>query len=179
MDLRHDGRVLLVTLVINTAADPYQLAKSLKRVAAGERLDAHICQLEGYTGAEGAKVWKVVQEISAKAKLQAKPPDLSNIGIRAAVASVEEGPPSIADAIVELDACTKSLLDRGMDVMHLSGLSLGAGVRSIRDAGGSREKMLEAVALLWDRKVDHIVAVADQDLGDTILPLTQDEETKA
>lgn len=60
--LKYDGQVLVIHLVMNTDQDPHRLMDRIKRLARGPRLDAIVAWVEGYSGEDGAKVWKEIQK---------------------------------------------------------------------------------------------------------------------
>jgi hypothetical protein len=66
MQLKHDGKVIIVHIVINTDRNHYHLAKELRRVARGPRLDALLMWIEGYDGEGGEAVWKEMQKVAVK-----------------------------------------------------------------------------------------------------------------
>ena len=65
-ELKYEGNVVIVHLVINTDQDLQKLSKNLQRIAKGPRLDAYVCWGEQYIGEEGAKVWKEIQKFVTK-----------------------------------------------------------------------------------------------------------------
>jgi hypothetical protein len=52
-ELKYDGRVLVVTIIINTDQDPDKLARNIQRVAKGPRLDALVCTGRRVLGRRG------------------------------------------------------------------------------------------------------------------------------
>jgi hypothetical protein len=168
MTLKYDGRVLVVTAVVNTEADPYDVRKRVTRALRGDRLDAVVMKIEGYSGRAGEIAWKAAQQVVTKvaAHPDVQPTD-GPIKLTQHVGSVREivkGLPagaldvaSVQDAIMALERVNADLVSRGLSFAELAGLEIGAGVGLLRDSGASREKVLEAVAMLYDRKIDAIV----------------------
>lgn len=62
LELKYNGRVLVVTLVINTEQDAEKMMKNIFRIARGPRLDAVLVQIEGYSGENGKDIWDQVQK---------------------------------------------------------------------------------------------------------------------
>jgi len=59
--LQHANRVIAFHIYVNTDRDPYHIHKAILRIARGPRLDACVVWSELYEGADGRKVWSVVQ----------------------------------------------------------------------------------------------------------------------
>ncbi len=66
MSLKYGGRVLVVTAVVNTETDPYDIQKRVNRALRGDRLDAVVVKIEGYSGEAGVVAWKAAQAVSTK-----------------------------------------------------------------------------------------------------------------
>lgn len=67
MSLKYDGRVVKVEIYLNTDQEVEKLLKNLKRAARGPRLDAMVAMISQYSGEDGEKVWKILQEATVKA----------------------------------------------------------------------------------------------------------------
>ena len=65
--LQHGSRVLAFHIFVNTDVDAYHIHKAILRLARGPRLDATVCWTELYEGAEGRKVWSVMQKMAVRA----------------------------------------------------------------------------------------------------------------
>jgi hypothetical protein len=170
MTLKYDGRVLVVTAVVNTAADPYDIQKRVNRALRGDRLDAVIVKIEGYSGAAGALAWKAAQAVSTKIaahpKAQSTDEPFKPTGAMDELRDIAKGMPAgaldeatVQDAIMVLERANADLVARGLSAPELAGLEIGAGVRLLRESGASREKVLEACALLWDDTIDAALGV--------------------
>lgn len=165
MTLKYDGRVLVVTAVVNTETDPYDIRKSVNRALRGDRLDAVLVKIEGYSGEAGAVAWKaaqaVVTQIAAHPKAQSTNEPIRPTGVMDELRDIANGMPAgaldvatVRDAIMALERTNTELVACGLTAPELAGLEIGAGVRLLRESGASREKVLEACALLWDEKID-------------------------
>jgi hypothetical protein len=62
----------------------------------------------------------------------------------------------------ECERFTNKVLARGASPVELAGLMIGALARLMRDNGRTREKFLEACALLWDNNNPADPPVADE-----------------
>ena len=170
MSLKYDGRVLVITAVVNTETDPYDIQKRLNRALRGGRLDAVMVKIEGYSGEAGAVAWRAAQAVTTKvaAHPQAQSTDepfrpTSVPELREIVKGMPAGAldtASVKDAIMALERTNAELLARGLVATELAGLEIGAGVRLLRESGASREEVLEACAMLWDGSIDGIIPVA-------------------
>jgi hypothetical protein len=164
MTLKYDGRVLVVTAVVNTETDPYDIQKRVNRALRGDRLDAVIVKMEGYSGEAGAVAWKAAQAVSTKIAAHPKVQSTDEPlrpgrveGLRDIVKGMPAGALDVAtvrDAIMALERTNAELVARGLSAPELAGLEIGAGVRLLRESGASREKVLEACAMLWDGSID-------------------------
>jgi hypothetical protein len=174
MSLKYDGRVLVVTAVVNTETDPYDIQKRVNRALRGDRLDAVIVKIEGYSGEAGAVAWRAAQTVATKVaahpKVQSTDEPFRPTGAMDELRAIVKGMPAgaldeatIRDAIMALEQTNAGLIARGLSVAELAGLEVGAGVRLLRDAGASREKVLEACGMLWDRTIDAILTTENKD----------------
>jgi hypothetical protein len=64
--------VVKLHLAVNTDADPQRLSQNIQRAARGPRLDAVLIVVEQYDGAEGRKIWDIVQGAVQKAAADPK-----------------------------------------------------------------------------------------------------------
>jgi hypothetical protein len=171
MSLKYDGRVLVVTAVVNTATDPYDIQKRVNRALRGDHLDAVIVKIEGYSGEAGAVAWKAAQVVAAKVaahpKAQSTAEPFKPAGAMDELRDIAKGMPAgaldeatVRDAIMALERTNAELVARGLAAAELAGLEIGAGVRLLREAGATREKVLEACGMLWDGTIDAIVGDA-------------------
>jgi hypothetical protein len=174
MSLKYDGRVLVVTAVVNTATDPYDIQKRVNRALRGDRLDAVIVKIEGYSGEAGAVAWKAAQTVATKVaahpKVQSTDEPFRPTGAIAELRDIAKGMPAgaldeatVKDAIMALERTNMELTARGLSATDLAGLEIGAGVRHLREAGASREKVLEACGMLWDGTIDAVVGTTPHD----------------
>lgn len=174
MSLKYDGRVLVVTAVVNTAADPYDIQKRVNRALRGDRLDAILVKIEGYSGEAGAVAWKAAQMVATKVaahpKVQSTEEPLRPAGDMDRLREIVKGMPAgaldvatVKDAIMALERTNAELAARGLSVPELAGLEIGAGIRCLRDAGASREQVLEACARLWDGEIEAMVGGTAKD----------------
>jgi len=174
MSLKYDGRVLVVTAVVNTETDPYDIQKRVNRALRGDRLDAVIVKIEGYSGEAGAIAWRAAQTVATKVaahpKAQSTDEPFRPTGAMNELREIVKGMPAgaldeatIRDAIMALEQTNAGLVARGLSATELAGLEIGAGVRLLRDAGASREKVLEACGMLWDRTIDAILTTDNKD----------------
>lgn len=170
MSLKYDGRVLVVTAVVNTETPPYDIQKRVNRALRGDRLDAVIVKIEGYSGEAGAVAWRAAQtvatKIAAHPKVQSTDEPLRPTGAMDELRNIAKGMPAgaldeavVQDAIMALERTNAELTARGLSAAELAGLEIGAGVRFLREAGASREKVLEACAMLWDGAIDAVITV--------------------
>lgn len=168
MTLKYDGRVLVVTAVVNTETSPYDIQKRVNRALRGDRLDAVLVKIEGYSGEAGAVAWKAAQAVSTKIaahpKAQSTDEPIKPTGDMARLREIAKGMPAgaldqatVRDAIMALERTNAELVARGLSAPELAGLEIGAGVRLLRESGASREKTLEACAMLWDESVDAVL----------------------
>jgi hypothetical protein len=67
---------------------------------------------------------------------------------------------TVRDAIMALERTNAELIARGLSTPELAGLEISAGVRLLRESGASREKVLEACAMLWDGAIDAVLGSA-------------------
>ncbi len=173
MTLKYDGRVIVVTAVVNTEADPYDLQKRVNRALRGDRLDAVIVKIEGYSGEAGVVAWKAAQmvatKIAAHPKVQSTDEVLRPTGDMDKLREIASGMPAgaldvatVRDAIMALERTNAELSARGLSAPELAGLEIGAGIRCLRESGASREKVLEACAMLWDEMIDAVVGGVDR-----------------
>jgi hypothetical protein len=170
MSLKYDGRVLVVTAVVNTETPPYDIQKRVNRALRGDRLDAVIVKIEGYSGEAGAIAWKAAQtvatKIAAHPSVQSTDEPFKSTGATDEIRNIAKGMPAgaldeatVRDAIMALERTNAELAARGLSAAELAGLELGAGIRLLREAGASREMMLEACGMLWDGTIDAVVPV--------------------
>jgi hypothetical protein len=174
MTLKYGGRVLVVTAIVNTETPPYDIQKRVNRALRGDRLDAVIVKIEGYSGEAGAVAWKAAQMVATKVAAHPKTQSTDDLftptgevrhtGAMDEIRDITKGMPAgaldiatVKDAIMALERTNAELAARGLSVAELAGLEIGAGVRFLRDAGASREKVLEACAMLWDGAIDAVV----------------------
>jgi hypothetical protein len=134
-----------------------------------QRLDAVVVKIEGYSGEAGAVAWKAAQAVSTKIaahpKAQSTDEPFRPVGVDG-IRDIAKGMPAgaldeatIRDAIMALERTNADLVARGLSAPELAGLEIGAGVRLLRESGASREKVLEACAMLWDGAVDAAVGI--------------------
>lgn len=168
MTLKYDGRVLVVTAVVNTDADPYDIKKRVNRALRGDRLDAVLAKIEGYSGAAGEVAWRAAQavltKIAAHPKVQSSEEPLRASGAMDEIRAIAKGLPAgaldiatVRDAIMALERTNAELVERGLSPAELAGLEIGAGVRLLRDSGASRAEVLKACAMLWDGEIEAMV----------------------
>jgi hypothetical protein len=174
MTLKYDGRVLVVTAVVNTEADPYDIRKRVNRALRGERLDAVLVKIEGYSGEAGAVAWRAAQAVTTKVaahpSVQGTDDPLVPTGAMDELRDIVRGMPAgaldvatVRDAIMALERVNTELSSRGLSAAELAGLEIGAGIRFLREVGVSREKVMEACAMLWDGTIDAVVVAETKD----------------
>jgi len=168
MSLKYGGHVLVVTAIVNTETAPYEIQKRVNRALCGDRLDAVIVRIEGFSGEAGAIAWRAAQavatRIAAHPKVQSTDEPLKATGAMDELRDIAKGMPAgaldeatIRDAIMALEQTNIALAARGLSVAELAGLEIGAGVRFLRDAGASREEVLKACGMLWDGTIEAVL----------------------
>ena len=174
MSLKYDGRVLVVTAVVNTETAPYDIQKRVNRALRGDRLDAVIVKIEGYSGEAGAVAWRAAQAVATKVaehpKAQSTDEPFKPTGAMDELRKIAKEMPAgaldeanVRDAIMALEQTNAGLIARGLSAAELAGLEIGAGVRLLREAGASREKVLEACGMLWDGAIDAVLPANNKD----------------
>jgi hypothetical protein len=66
LSLRYGGRVVCVTLYVNTDADALAIGAKMTRIARGTRRDAALSTVAVYKGEKGEAVWKTIQEVATE-----------------------------------------------------------------------------------------------------------------
>lgn len=168
MTLKYDGRVLVVTAVVNTETDPYEIKKRLNRVLRGDRLDAVLVKIEGYSGKAGETAWKAAQAVTAKIaahpKVQSTDEPFRASGAMDEIREIAKEMPAgaldvatVKDAIMVLERTNDELAARGLSPPELAGLEIGAGIRFLRTSGASRADVMKACAMLWDGEIEAMI----------------------
>lgn len=61
MELRHDGKVLVLTVVVNSNEKPEEVVARVSKAARGQLRNAVHVELRGYGGADALAIWQEVQ----------------------------------------------------------------------------------------------------------------------
>lgn len=80
MGLRHDGRVLVFTVVVNTHEDVAEVMMRVQKAARGQHRAAVMCSAALHTGENGKQVWQATQQLAKEIAANPKSVEVDDEG---------------------------------------------------------------------------------------------------